>query len=164
MPTLLTGLGPFFTFLKMALAFAAVDLASASNAGESLNGLIGNIQIAALCSVFAVGFSLLFMFIEKIMYNKKCKKYYLAIQKEFIRLFDIVTSENFLIDLVQESKIQNSINEKLLKEMPESFAKAVTKSIGETTTPYLENILYSLNALNESFNKGNGGDVVDKLF
>ena len=164
MPTLLTGLGPFFTFLKMAVAFTEVNFSMDANVGESLNGLIANIQIAALCSVFAVGFSLLFMFIEKIMYNRMCKKYYLAIQKEFIRLFDVVTSEKFLIDLVKESKIQNVTNEKLLKALPENFAKAMEKSIGETTLPYLENILYSLNKLNESFNKGSGGDVVDKLF
>lgn len=164
MPTLLTGLGPFFTFLKMAVAFTEVNFSMDANVGESLNGLIANIQIAALCSVFAVGFSLLFMFIEKIMYNRMCKKYYLAIQKEFIRLFDVVTSEKFLIDLVKESKIQNITNEKLLKALPENFAKAMEKSISETTLPYLENILYSLNKLNESFNKGSGGDVVDKLF
>ena len=85
-------------------------------------------------------------------------------QKEFIRLFDIVTSEKFLIDLVKESKIQNVTNEKLLKAMPENFAKAMEKSISETTLPYLENILYSLNKLNEGFDKGKGGDVVDKLF
>ena len=71
MPTLLTGLGPFFTFLKMAMAFAEVDL-SVSAATSSLNGLIANIQVAALCSVFAVGYSLLFLFIEKILYNRKC--------------------------------------------------------------------------------------------
>lgn len=164
MPTLLTGLGPFFTFLKMAVAFTQVNLSMETNVGEALNGLIANIQIAALCSVFAVGFSMLFMFIEKIMYNKKCKKYYLAIQKEFIRLFDIVTSEKFLIDLVKESKIQSVTNEKLLKALPEDFAKAIEKSIGETTVPYLENILYSLNKLNENFSNGSGGDVVDKLF
>lgn len=164
MPTLLTGLGPFFTFLKMAIAFTQVNLSLETNVGESLNGLIANIQIAALCSVFAVGFSMLFMFIEKIMYNKKCKKYYLAIQKEFIRLFDVVTSEKFLIDLVKESKIQSVTNEKLLKALPEDFAKAIEKSIGETTVPYLENILYSLNKLNENFSNGSGGDVVDKLF
>lgn len=164
MPTLLTGLGPFFTFLKMAIAFTQVNLSMEANVGESLNGLIANIQIAALCSVFAVGFSMLFMFIEKIMYNKKCKKYYLAIQKEFIRLFDVVTSEKFLIDLVKESKIQNVTNEKLLKALPENFAKAIEKSIDETTVPYLENILYSLNKLNENFGSSSGGDVVDKLF
>ena len=165
MPTLLTGLGPFFTFLKMAIAFTQVNFSIDSNVGNSLNGLIANIQIAALCSVFAVGFSLLFMFIEKILYNRKKKKYYLAIQKEFIRLFDVVTSEKFLIDLVKESKIQNITNEKLLKALPDDFAKAVAKSLGETTTPYLENILYGLNKLNELMSKNSSGDdVVDKLF
>ena len=163
MPTLLTGLGPFFTFLKMALAFTAVDF-SINATENSLNGLIAGIQIAALCSVFAVGYSLLFMFIEKILYSKKCKKYYLLIQKEFIRLFDVCTSEEFLLDLVKESKIQGLNNEKLLKALPEDFSKAVSKSIGEITTPYLENILYSLNKLNETLDKGSGGDVVDKLF
>ncbi|MBQ4114577.1 hypothetical protein IJD34_04150, partial [bacterium] len=164
MPTLLTGLGPFFTFLKMAIAFTALDL-SGEAAVSSLNGLISGIQIAALCSVFAVGYSLLFMFIEKILYNQKCKKYYLLIQKEFIRLFDVCTSEQFLLDLVKESKVQNFSNEKLLKSLPADLAKELSKSLGEMTTPYLENILYSLNKLNESFDKkSGGGDVVDKLF
>lgn len=164
MPTLLTGLGPFFTFLKMAIAFTSVNFAI--NAAENaLNGLITNIQMAALCSVFAVGYSLIFMFIEKILYNKKCKKYNLLILKEFIRLFDVCTSEQFLLDLVKESKVQNQNNEKALKTMPEDFAKAVTKSINDITTPYLENILYSLNKINENISKNGGnGDVVDKLF
>lgn len=163
-PTLLTGLGPFFTFLKMAIAFSGINFTSADNIGCSLDGLMANIQIAALCSVFAVGFSLLFMFTEKLMYQKFCKKYYLDIQKEFIRLFDIVTSEKFLIDLLKESKTQNLSNEKLLKAIPENFASLISKSLGETTTPYLENILYSLNKLNETLTKQNNGDVVDKLF
>ena len=164
MPTLLTGLGPFFTFLKMAIAFTEVNFSMDENIGSSLNGLIANIQIAALCSVFAVGFSLMFMFIEKIIYNKMCKKYYLLIQKELIRLFDVVTSEKFLIDLVKESKLQNVTNEKLLKALPDDFAKAVAKSLNETTIPYLENILYSLNKLNENAANNSGGDIVDKLF
>lgn len=164
MPTLLTGLGPFFTFLKMAIAFSGLDLTSA-NVGESLNGLIENIQLAALCSVFAVGYSLLFMFFEKILYNRKCKKYYLLIQKEFIRLFDVCTSEQFLLDLVKESKVQGLNSEKILKSLPEGIAQAISKSMNEITIPYLENILYSLNKVNESLdNGGKSGDVVDKLF
>ena len=163
MPTLLTGLGPFFTFLKMALVFTTINF-SADIIDSSMTNLMSGIQIAALCSVFAVGYSLLFIFIEKILYNRKCKKYYLLIQKEFTRLFDICTSEQFLLDLVKESKIQNSSNEKTLKSLPENLANAISKSIGEITTPYLENILYSLNKLNENFDKNNGNDVVDKLF
>ena len=165
MPTLLTGLGPFFTFLKMAIAFTQVNFSDDSNIGNFFNGLITNIQMAALCSVFAVGFSLLFMLIEKILYNRMCKKYSLEIQRELIRLFDVVTSEKFLIDLVKESKLQNQTNEKLLKALPEEFAKSLAKTLSEGTTPYLENILYSLNKLNETMDKSSGGgDVVDKLF
>ena len=69
MPTLLTGLGPFFTFLKMAIAFTTVDLSTYSE--TSIGNLMNGIHIAALCSVFAVGYSLLFMFIEKNLYNMK---------------------------------------------------------------------------------------------
>lgn len=164
MPTLLTGLGPFFTFLKMAIAFTAVNFSDDINIASSLTELIANIRIAALCSVFAVGFSLLFMFIEKIMYNNMCKKHYMNIQREFIRLFDVVTSEKFLIDLVKESKLQSVTNEKLLKALPDYFTKSIATCFGETTVPYLENILYSLNKINESLDNGHGGDVVDKLF
>ena len=163
-PTLLTGLGPFFTFLKMAIAFTTVDFSLDADVGSSLNILIANIQIAALCSVFAVGYSLLFMFIEKIMYNRMCKKYYLSIQKELIRLFDVVTSEKFLIDLLKESKLQNISNEKLLKTIPAEFAESITNTLKQTAVPYLENILYSLNKLNENINKQSKNDVVDKLF
>ena len=163
MPTLLTGLGPFFTFLKMAMAFAVIDL-SFKNAENSLGGLLGNIKIAALCSVFAVGLSLLFMLIEKIAYNKLCKKYYLLIQKEFIRLFDICTSEQFLLDLVNEYKAQNSNNEKFIKTLPESLSKSLEKAVTDSAVPYLENILYSLNKLNDLIGRNGNGDIVDRLF
>lgn len=163
MPTLLTGLGPFFTFMKMAIAFTNVDF-TASDIANSLNALIHNIQIAALCSVFAVGYSLFFIFIEKILYERKVKTYYLLIQKELIRLFDVCTTESFLLDLVKESKLQGVTNEKVLKCLPEDFAKSVSRSLGELTTPYLENILYSLNKLNENISKNSGDDMVDKLF
>ena len=163
MPTLLTGLGPFFTFLQMAMAFAAIDL-SFKNAENSLGGLLGNIKIAALCSVFAVGLSLLFMLIEKIAYNKLCKKYYLLIQKEFIRLFDICTSEQFLLDLVNEYKAQNSNNEKFIKTLPESLSKSLEKAVTDSAVPYLENILYSLNKLNDLIGRNGNGDIIDRLF
>ena len=129
----------------MAIAFTTFNFSASSDVGSSLDGLIANIQIAALCSVFAVGFSLLFMLFEKVLYNKLCKHYYLEIQKEFIRLFDVVTSEKFLIDLVKESKLQNVTNERLIKALPEEFKNSLTNSLKETTIPFLENILYSLN-------------------
>ena len=160
---------PCMNALRRAILSICVNFSTSfsvnAEVGNSLNDLISNIQIAAFCSVFAVGFSLLFMLIEKNLYSKMCKKYYLAIQKELIRLFDVVTSEKFLIDLVSESKTQNIRNEKLLQSLPDSLAEAVSSSLNKTTVPYMENILYSLNKLNESVSKNNGGgDIVDKLF
>jgi len=67
--------------------------------------------------------------------------------------------------LVKEFKMQSINSEKVFKSLPNDFAKETAKSLGEITTPYLENILYSLNKLNESMNKGgDSGDMVDKLF
>ena len=166
MPTILTGMGPFFTFLKMAVAFASIDFTNTDVIADSLNTLLFNIQLAALCSVFAVGFSLLFMFLEKIIYNRMCRKYNIEIQKEFIRLFDIVTGEKFLVDLLKESRIQNVANEKLLKVLPEEIGNNINKAIIDTIMPYLENMLYGINNINTSINKNNGGnsDIIDKLF
>ena len=44
MPTLLTGLGPFFTFLNMAIAFTSVNF-SADTIDSSINALINKIQM-----------------------------------------------------------------------------------------------------------------------
>ena len=165
MPTILTGLGPFFTFFKMALAFTVINFTIEESAvNESLSSLMLSIQIAALCSVCAVGFSLLFMSFEKVLYNKMCKKYYLAIQKELIRLFDVVSSENFLVDLLRETKSQTVSTEALFNELPDKFYNVIEKGVTEKTIPYLENILYSLNKINENISKNSGNDVVDKLF
>ena len=164
MPTILTGLGPLFTFLKIAIAFGAADFSQSANIQNTLSMIIDNIQIAAFCSVLAVGFALFFIISERIMYNRMCKKQYTAIQKEFIRLFDVVTSEQFLMDLVKETKLQNAAADRMFKTLPDDFAKAIAKSLNETTAPWLENILYALNKLNETKDKNGGNDVVDKLF
>ena len=91
------------------------------------------------------------------------------INKDYADLKISLSEEGFTVKphlhLVKESKVQGINSEKILKSLPEGIAQAITKSIGESTTPYLENILYSLNKLNEGFDKNSGnGDVVDKLF
>lgn len=163
-PTILVGLGPFFTFLKMALAFSALDFTASEQIEQSLNALLGDIKVAALCSVCAVAGSLIFILIERMMYTKICLKYFSAIQKEFVRLFDVVGSERFLLDLVKEMKLQSVSSEKTLKMLPDEFGRELNKAFAESTVPYLENILYTLNKLGEILAKNNDGDMVDKLF
>ena len=63
-PTLLTGLGPLFTFLNIAIAFSRVDFSTQETIINSISGLMSSMQVAAMCSVLAVGASLLFLLFE----------------------------------------------------------------------------------------------------
>lgn len=168
-PTLLTGIGPLFTFLNIAVAFTRVDFSSQESTISSVSGLMGSMQIAALCSVLAVGASLIFMFFEKLYYNRMCKKPLQEVQEAMYSLFDNISSEKFLIELLKETKIQNSNLTGLLTSLPNQFKEALDQSMAKAIVPYMENLLFGVNNLKETLKdirpiQQNGGDVVDDLF
>lgn len=170
-PTILTGLGPLFTFLNIAIAFTKVDFATQESTIASVAGLMSSMQIAALCSVLAVSASLIYMFFEKLFYNKMCKQTLMRVQDLMYALFDNVSSEKFLIELLKETKIQNSNLTGLLNNLPEQFKTAFEQSVAKGIIPYMENLLYGINTMNEQIKKihipkfdHEDGDVVDKLF
>ena len=165
-PTLLTGLGPFFTFLKITFAFSTLNFTDVENLANSMNGLVFNIQLAAICSVLAVGCSLFFMALEKVIYNMACRSKVTEIQNKLSNLFDIGTSERFLLDILKETRSKAGGELTLAEVLPKSIEKALSKNITEGVLPYLENIVYSLNKVQESIvgkNKDNS-DIIDKLF
>ena len=126
-----------------------------------------SMQVAALVSVFAVGSSLLFLIIEKVSYNNICKRTLHKCQDLISKLFDNVSSEKFLFELLRETKIQNNNLQHLMTGMPEHFKVALNSGIASNLVPYLENLIFGVNLLNkqmkESAKKG-GGDEVDELF
>ncbi len=93
-PTILTGLGPLFTFLNIAIAFTHVDFSNQDTTIASVANLMGSMQIAALCSVLAVSASLIFMFFEKLYYNKMCRVPMQKVQELLYGLFDNISSED----------------------------------------------------------------------
>lgn len=171
-PTILTGLGPLFTFLNIAIAFTRVDFSNQETTISSVANLMSSMQVAALCSVLAVSASLIFMLFEKIYYNKMCRVPMLRVQELLYGLFDNISSEKFLIELLKETKIQNSNLTGLLNKLPEQFRVALDSSVAKSIVPYMENLLFGINNLNDSIQKlkiqdkhtGSDGDVVDKLF
>ena len=170
-PTLLTGMGPLFTFLNIAIAFTKVDFSNQETTIASVSGLMSSMQVAALCSVLAVSASLLFMFFEKLFYNKMCKEPLMQVQESMYGLFDNVSSEKFLIELLKETKIQNSNLTGILNSLADSFKSAFELSVQKEVIPYMENLLYGINTLNDQIKKihipkldNDDGDVVDKLF
>ncbi len=166
-PTILTGCGPLFTFLNIAIAFGKIDFSSQEKTISSVANLMTSMQVAALVSVFAVGSSLLFLIIEKVTYNNICKRTLHKCQDLISKLFDNVSSEKFLFELLRETKIQNNNLQHLMTGMPEHFKVALNSGIASNLVPYLENLIFGVNLLNkqmkESAKKG-GGDEVDELF
>lgn len=165
--TILTGCGPLFTFLNIALAFGKVDFSSQQNTLNSLSGFIGSMQTAALVSVVAVSCSLIFIIFEKITYNMLCKRALYAAQNGISNLFDNISSEKFLLELLRETKIQNNALQNLIGELPENFKVALNSGIASNLVPYLENLIYGMNLLNKNIKEAvsaNKKDDVDDLF
>lgn len=169
MPTILTGFGPLFTFLNIAIAFGKIDFSTQERTIASVAGLMSSMQTAALVSVFAVGSSLIFLIIERILYGALCKNPSAKVQELMGKLFDNISSEKFLFELLRETKIQNNSVSNLIIAMPNHFKTALNSGIASNLVPYLENLIFGINQMNkqlkENVKAGNSGsDVVDELF
>ena len=168
LPTILTGLGPMFTFLNIAIAFGKLDFSSQETILSSVAGLMSSMQTAALVSVFAVSASLIFIMVEKISFNRLCETELGKVQTTISRLFDNISSEKFLFELLKETKIQNNALSNLMAAMPDHFKIALNSGIASNLVPYLENLIFGINQLNKGMKEvaksaGNGDDV-DDLF
>lgn len=165
-PTILTGLGPLFTFLNIAIAFSKVDFSTQDATIQSVGNLMASMQLAAMVSVLAVGSSLIFLVIERILYNNKCKAPLNDVQECFYKLFDNISSEKFLIELLREAKIQNNSVTNLLSVLPSQFKDSLDKSLSGILVPYLDNLIFGVNKLQENITKvqKEQSDVVDDLF
>lgn len=168
MPTILTGFGPLFTFLNIAIAFGRIDFSTQEKTIASVSSFMVSMQTAALVSVIAVGSSLVYLMIERIMYNKMCKAPLNKIQEIMGGLFASVSAEKFLYELLRESKISNNSASNLMSAIPGEFKSAFTASMATNLVPYLENLIFGLNQLNkqlkESIKVKETKDVVDELF
>ena len=167
-PTILTGFGPLFTFLNIAIAFGKIDFSSQEKTIASVAGLMSSMQTAALVSVIAVGSSLLFLFFERITGQILCKKPLAKCEDIFGKLFDNISSEKFLLELLKETKIQNNSISNLIATLPDHFKVALNSGIASNLVPYLENLIFGINQMNknlkEAVKSGGKSDDVDDLF
>lgn len=166
-PTVLTGFGPLFTFLNIAIAFGKIDFSSQEKTIASVAGLMSSMQTAALVSVIAVGSSLIFLLFERIIFQQLCKNPLSKCEDLMGKLFDNISSEKFLLELLKETKIQNNSVSNLITAMPQQFKAALNSGITSNLVPYLENLIFGLNEVNKSMKevaKKGKGDDVDDLF
>lgn len=168
-PTILTGFGPLFTFLNIAIAFGKIDFSSQEKTIASVAGLMSSMQTAALVSVIAVGSSLLFLMFERIVFQKMCQNPLSKCEDLFGKLFDNISSEKFLLELLKETKIQNNSISNLITAMPQHFKVALNSGIASNLVPYLENLIFGINQVNKSMKEvaksaASKSDDVDDLF
>lgn len=163
-PTILTGLGPLFTFLHISLAFSKVNFSTQEATIASVSSLLAAMKVAAMISVVAVGTSIFFMIIERILYKNLCITPLSAFQLELNKLFDNITSEKFLVELLRESKLQNNSLNQAFETLPVQMKTAFDKSFKESLVPYLDNLIFSVNKLQENLNKKGSKGILDDLF
>jgi hypothetical protein len=163
-PTILTGLGPLFTFLHISLAFSKVNFSTQEATIASVSSLLASMKVAAMISVIAVGTSILFMIIERILYKNLCKTPLAQFQVEMNKLFDNITSEKFLIELLKESKYQNQAINQAFNNLPTQLKTAFNDSFKESLVPYLDNLIFSVNKLQENIKKNDTQNLFNNLF
>lgn len=153
--------------MNIAIAFGQIDFSTQEKTLASVSGFLVSMQMAALVSVIAVGSSLVYLMIERILYNKLCKNPLITIQEMMGNLFASITSEKFLYELLRETKIQNNNSSNLIDGMPEQFKTAFDSSVASNLVPYLENLIFGLNQLNKQLKENvklSKSDDVDELF
>ncbi len=163
-PTILTGLGPLFTFMHISLAFSKVNFVTQEATLASVSALLASMKVAAMISVVAVGSSILFMVVERILYKNLCATPLSAFQLELNKLFDNITSEKFLVELLRESKLQNAALNQAFDGLPLQMKMAFDKSFKESLVPYLDNLIFSVNKLQENLNKKGAKGILEDLF
>ena len=167
-PTVLTGFGPLFTFLNIAIAFGKIDFSTQEKTIASVSNFMTSMQTAALVSVVAVGSSLIYLLIERSLYNKMCKAPLVQIQEIMGNLFATISAEKFLYELLRESKLQNNSSANMITEIPNQFKAQFNAAMATNLVPYLENLIFGLNQMNkqlkESLKDRKATDVVDELF
>ena len=150
--------------MHISLAFSKVNFATQEATISSVSSLLASMKVAAMISVVAVGTSILFMIVERLFVQKSRKTPLEAFQLEMNKLFDNITSEKFLVELLKESKLQNSSLSQAFHTLPLQMKTAFDKSLKETLVPYLDNLIFSVNKLQESLKKDKSKDILDDLF
>jgi len=165
-PTLLTGFGPLFTFIMIGTAFGMLDFSSTAALTKSISGFVGMMQVAAMCSVFAVASSLIFMSFDKFIFSRFILPKVSQVQNKITELFSTISSEKFLVDLLRTTKTQSHESTLLLKTIPSTFADSIKKDLTNIVIPYLDSMIFGLNSLNKTMEKTakSGDDDLGGLF
>jgi hypothetical protein len=149
MPVILTSCGPLFTFLNIIVAFGLLDFASAETILHSVAGLMGVMQVAAAVSVTAMFCSITYIVTEKVSWGKLVEHQFIELEHVISGLFDSISTEKFMLELLRETKIQNAAFANMVTGLPEDMRKSMVSGLAGNIVPYLENVIFGVNQMNK---------------
>ena len=165
-PVVLVGCGLIFMFFKIGTSFASLSIQGQTP--EALSTFMMGMHSSFLVFVVGAALSLTYLLLEKILYGALCKSPLISVQNVISTLFTRISCEKFLYELLREAKIQNNSMENLTGALSSNFKNTINEAVITNLVPYLENITYGINHLNQQLQEINSSrnsqDGIDELF
>ncbi|SDC85356.1 MULTISPECIES: hypothetical protein [unclassified Candidatus Frackibacter] len=144
MPSVLTGLGIFGTFLGLVIGLFQIDNLGAVQLKEEIPYLIGGMKISFLSSLTAIACSLIWTWFDKNLLDKterKIKK----LNDRLHRVLPVRIESNLLDEIIdnQEEQIQTTkefVSDTLIPELVNGMQEAVDKSLAPSINKMDSNI------------------------
>ncbi|MGV8984549.1 anti-phage ZorAB system protein ZorA [Clostridium sp.] len=143
-PSLMTAIGIFGTFLGLVIGLQNLDLSQVENTKRSISLLISGVKISFKSSLYGVAYSIILTFYQK-AYMGYLDNYISTLALKLDKLFPMNTQEDGVKEIYLELEKQTSSLQKLATDFAEEVGKKLDNSLQENLTP----ILYKLNETTE---------------
>jgi hypothetical protein len=143
-PSLMTAIGIFGTFLGLVIGLQNLDLSEVENTKNSIALLISGVKISFKSSLYGVAYSMILTFYQK-TYMGYLDNYISKLALELDKLFPMNTQEDGVKEIYIELEKQTSSLQKLATDFGEEIGKKLDNSLQQNLTP----ILYKLSETTE---------------
>lgn len=133
-PSLMTAIGIFGTFLGLVIGLQNLDLSEVENTKRSISLLIAGVKISFKSSLYGVAYSIILTFYQK-TYMGYLDNYISKLALKLDKLFPMNTQEDGVKEIYIELEKQTSSLQKLATDFAEEVGKKLDNSFKENFTP-----------------------------
>lgn len=162
-PSLMTAIGIFGTFLGLVIGLQNLDLSEVENTKKSISLLIAGVKISFKSSLYGVAYSIILTFYQK-TYMGYLDNYITKLALKLDNLFPMNTQEDGVKEIYIELEKQTSSLQKLATDFAEEIGKKLDNSLKENLTPTFYKLIETTEKLvNIAQNNNIAEDVGEKF-
>lgn len=160
-PSILTGLGIFGTFLGLSLGLTKVNLATQElePLRQGLSSLLSGAHMAFITSVWGIALSIALTGLQK-SFSGRVSRELRTISSALDSLFPRKPAEVWLSEVYREAREQTAELKKFNDELAWNIAAALDEKLAVRLTPALENLLAAIDKLSETGSAAVGDAIV----